>query len=92
MRINVYAEELPDERQVEIVSKTAETGRTFFGVRIFLKSPKELHDEPGDDDRSAIVFWGPRAKVAALLRNAAAALDVTSAGPEGYDYHDGPLG
>lgn len=74
MRINVYAEELPeveDTRAIKVVKTTADTGRTFFGARIFLKSAKELHDELNDDDRSAVIFWGPRAKVAALLRKMA---------------------
>lgn len=59
MRINVYAEELTTETQ--LVSKTvtdAEFGeRTFYGVRMFLKSPVELHHSEEDDDRSAITFW-----------------------------------
>lgn len=75
MRINIYAEELPDEedpRATERVSKhVAETDRTFFGARLYLQSAAELHDEPDDDDRSAITIWGPRAKVAALLRRMA---------------------
>jgi hypothetical protein len=71
VRINIYAEELPDERAVERVSKTADTGRTYFGARLYLKSPEALHDRDGDDDRSAITFWGPREKVAALLRQLA---------------------
>lgn len=75
MRINIYAEEYPTDRRVERVTKTADTGRTFFGVRIFLESPKTLHDDAEDDDRSAVVFWGPREKVAALLREAADAME-----------------
>lgn len=71
MRINIYAEELPTERRVERISTTADTGRTYFGARVYLQSPESLHDEPGDDDRSAITFWGPREKVAALLRELA---------------------
>ena len=76
MRINVYAEEMPDLEDrdgpaVQRFEKEADTGVTYFGVRIFLKSPDDLHDTPGDDDRSAITFWGPRAKVAFLLRRAA---------------------
>jgi hypothetical protein len=35
VRINIYAEELPDERAVERVSKTADTGRTYFGARLY---------------------------------------------------------
>ena len=79
MRINIYAEELPTERAVERVSTIAKTGRTFFGARIFLQSPKSLHDDDFDDDRSAVTFWGPRDVVAALLRSAA---DAISAGIE----------
>lgn len=74
MRINIYAEELPevdDSRSIVRVKTTADTGRTFFGARLYLKSAQELHDEPGDDDRSALTVWGPRAKVAALLRKMA---------------------
>ena len=42
MRINVYAEEYPTDRRVELAKKTADTGRTFFGARIFLASPETL--------------------------------------------------
>jgi hypothetical protein len=59
MRINVYGEELTDE--VEHVTKKVYDDkfgdRTFHGVRLFLKSPDELHDDPEDDDRSAITLW-----------------------------------
>ncbi len=71
MRINIYAEELPEERSMERVSKTTDSGRTFFGARLFLKSHEELHDTPDDDDRSAVTIWGPRARVARLLRDLA---------------------
>jgi hypothetical protein len=57
MRINVYAEELTDE--VEIVKKKIKDGREFLAVRLYLKSAKELHATPSDDDRSAITFWVP---------------------------------
>ena len=60
MRINVYAEEIIHE--VALVEKIADTGRKFFGVRLFLASAPELHHEPGDDDRSAITFWVPWTK------------------------------
>lgn len=76
MRINVYAEELPNyERSTELTMKAAETGTTFYGVRIFLESPNTLHYRDGDDDRSAITFWGPRTRVAQLLREAADLMD-----------------
>lgn len=80
MRVNVYAEELPDERRCDVVCTTASTGRTFFGARIFLKSVEDLHDDEADDDRSAVTFWGPREKVAALLREAADKLDKSRLG------------
>lgn len=61
MRINVYAEELTDE--TELVTKTvtdeAFGTRTFYGLRMYLKSPDALHSEPDDDDRSAITIWVP---------------------------------
>ncbi len=61
MRVNIYGEELTDE--VELVTKevTDDTfgTRTFYGLRVFLKSPPELHAHPDDDDRSAITFWVP---------------------------------
>lgn len=72
MRINVYAEELPDHSSDCVrVETVADTGRTFFGARLFLKSAQQLHHEPGDDDRSAVTIWGPRSKVAAILRDLA---------------------
>lgn len=56
MRINVYTEELTDE--VEVIEKDG-----FHGLRFYLKSPKELHHDGDDDDRSAITFWGLRTVV-----------------------------
>lgn len=83
MRINVYAEELTND--IEIVRKSPANvpGETFCGVRMFLKSPDELHDDPNDDDRSAITLWVPWTKagghrpqeVMRLLRSMADALD-----------------
>jgi len=74
MRINIYAEELmfpEDARSIEVVQKLADTGKTFFGVRLFLYSSEFLHHGLDDDDRSAITIWGPREKIAALLRKMA---------------------
>ena len=83
MRINVYAEELTND--IEIVRKSPANvpGETFRGIRMFLKSPDELHDDPNDDDRSAITLWVPWTKagghrpqeVVWLLRKMADALD-----------------
>ena len=60
MRINVYSQELTKE--VELVSKEADTGITYYGVRLYLASPDILHHTADDDDRSAITFWLPNAK------------------------------
>lgn len=61
MRLHVYAEEITTE--TELVTKEvndAEFGkRTFYGIRLFLKSPSDLHHSPEDDDRSAVTFWVP---------------------------------
>lgn len=61
MRINIYAEEVTDE--IEVVQKHVSDEkfgeRSFYGIRIYLKSPPELHSDPEDDDRSAITFWVP---------------------------------
>ena len=61
MRINIYSQEFTKE--VELVSKVAaDTGITYFGVRIYLASPDILHHTDEDDDRSAITFWIPNAR------------------------------
>jgi hypothetical protein len=59
MRINVYAEELTD--RVEVVTKRPANhpGETFYGIRLYLASPDELHVTPDDDDSSAITVWVP---------------------------------
>ncbi len=77
MRINIYAEELTDVRPVERVTKyVEETDTTYFGARIYLESASALHDNNLDDDRSAITFWGPRDKIASLLRMAANEMEL----------------
>lgn len=60
MRINVYSQELTKE--AELVSTTADTGITYYGVRLYLHSSDLLHHTDDDDDRSAITFWIPNAK------------------------------
>jgi hypothetical protein len=83
MRVNVYAEELPESGAVEIISKEIE-GRTFTGLRIPLYLPVTLPDgtqargkfmhHADDDDSSAITIWGKR-DLRVLLREALAKLD-----------------
>lgn len=75
MRINVYAEEITDA--VEIIEKTTPDG-TFTGVRFWLELPVTLPDgsqaqgrfihRPGDDDSSAITFWGKKKLKEALKK------------------------
>ena len=60
MRINVYSQELTN--QIELVSKKADTGIAYYGVRMYLASPDILHHTADDDDRSAITFWIPNAR------------------------------
>ena len=74
MRINIYGEELPDaddNHAFQRVNKVTDTGKIYFGTRVCLRSAKELHYTDEDDDRSAVTFWGPKDKVAAILRRMA---------------------
>lgn len=59
MRINIYAEELTTEVQLQIkeVEDDKFGYRIFYGLRFFLKSPQELHHSVEDDDRSAVTLW-----------------------------------
>ena len=66
MRVNIYAEEMTDK--VEFVEKTID-GQKFTGVRFYLELPVTVGDReyrgpfihrPGDDDSSAVTFWGKR--------------------------------
>lgn len=57
MRIHIYTQELTKE--VALVSKKADTGIEYYGVRWFIRSPDCLHFTPEDDDRSAITIWIP---------------------------------
>lgn len=66
MRVNVYAEEMTGK--VELVTKMVE-GEEFVAVRFWLFLPVThgtaqlqgpfMH-RPGDDDSSAVTFWGKR--------------------------------
>lgn len=73
MRVNVYAEEMTD--RIEVITKEID-GRHYTGLRIYLELPVTLpavndKGEPlqargpfihrdGDDDSSAVTFWGKR--------------------------------
>jgi hypothetical protein len=82
MRVNVYAEEMTD--QVEIISKEID-GQEFTGCRFYLHLPVTdpntgeqrkgpfIH-RPGDDDSSAVTFWGKR-DLRRVLREAINRLD-----------------
>lgn len=81
MRVNVYAEEMTD--RVEIVSKTI-NGQEFTGLRIYLELPVSILEKEGkdgikqlkgpfihhngDDDSSAVTFWGKRDLRMVLLK------------------------
>lgn len=71
MRVNVYAEEMTD--RVELVSKGE-----FTGIRFYLELPATVHGQefkgpfihrPGDDDSSAVTFWG-KVQLRNMLRKA----------------------
>lgn len=66
MRVNVYAEEMTE--RIEIVSKEID-GQLFTGLRFYLELPATVGGQqyrgpfihrPGDDDSSAVTFWGKR--------------------------------
>jgi hypothetical protein len=80
MRVNIYAEEMTDK--VEIIAKEIE-GRTYMGCRFYLELPATVNGKqyqgpfmhrPGDDDSSAVTFWGKR-DLRVVLRKALAMLD-----------------
>ena len=81
MRVNVYAEEMTD--RIEIIGKEID-GRVYTGLRIYLELPVTVNGtqyqgpfmhRPGDDDSSAITFWGKR-DLRDVLRKAIEALDT----------------
>lgn len=90
MRVNVYAEEMPSPPRIEIISKEIE-GRIYTGLRIYLELPATVDGKqyqgpfmhrPGDDDSSAITFWGKR-DLRETLRQALAMLDEHYGGNTG---------
>ena len=75
MRVNVYAEEMTD--RVELVAKEIE-GHSYTGLRFYLELPATVNGQqlqgpfmhrPGDDDSSAVTFWGKQ-DLRVLLRKA----------------------
>lgn len=82
MRVNVYAEEMTE--LVEVISKTVDGGGTFTGLRIYLQLPATVNGvqhqgpfmhSPGDDDSSAVTFWGKQ-DLRPVLRKALELLDT----------------
>jgi hypothetical protein len=77
MRINIYEEEL--DEGIEVIRKDNVNGNeTFFGLRVWLKSPKEIldHSTPEDDDRNAVTFWcRTKVDLIRLVANMQQALD-----------------
>ena len=81
MRVNIYAEEMTE--QLEIISKEID-GHNFTGLRLYLHLPVTLPSgenfqgpfmhRPGDDDSSAVTFWGKR-DLRVVLRKALTMLD-----------------
>ena len=80
MRVNIYAEEMTDK--VELITKTID-GRKYTAIRFYLELPATVDGKsyqgpfvhrPGDDDSSAVTFWGKRA-LKKVLRKALQLLD-----------------
>ena len=66
MRVNIYAEEMTD--RVEIIRKEID-GHSYAAVRFYLELPATVDGvqhkgpfmhRPGDDDSSAVTFWGKK--------------------------------
>jgi hypothetical protein len=82
MRVNIYAEEMPDEPRLEIIEKEID-GHKFTALRIYLELPATVDGKqyqgpfmhrPGDDDSAAVTFWGTR-DLRVTLRRALELLD-----------------
>lgn len=83
MRVNIYSQEIdlncPPEITVKEGRNEAGEMESFYGVRFYLHSAPQLHDNATDDDRSAVTFWIPqsvtnRQALAALFNEAANAV------------------
>jgi hypothetical protein len=82
MRVNIYAEEIPDDPRIEIIEKEID-GHKFTALRIYLELPATVDGKqyqgpfihrPGDDDSAAVTFWGKR-DLRMTLHKALALLD-----------------
>lgn len=83
MRVNIYAEEIVN--RVELIEKEVE-GRSFTAIRFYLELPAThpvtgeqvqapfIH-RPGDDDSSAVTFWGKK-DLRVILQKALDLLDA----------------
>lgn len=87
MRVNIYAEEMTE--RVEIIAKEID-GQCFTGLRLYTELPATVDGKqyqgpfmhrPGDDDSSAVTFWGKR-DLRVVLRKMLALLDEHYAGRE----------
>lgn len=86
MRVNVYAEEMTN--RIEIIKKEID-GQIFTGLRFYLELPVTVNASEGitrnvsgpfihrrgDDDSSAVTFWGKR-DLREVLRTALHMLDT----------------
>ena len=79
MRVNVYVEEIT--KHVEVLPKTVD-GIGYTGLRFYLHLPVTVDGKqhkgpfihrPGDDDSSAVTFWGRTGGDLRELLNAALA-------------------
>lgn len=80
MRVNIYAEEMTDK--IEIIEKEVD-GNKFIALRFYLELPVVVKGKqykgpfmhrPGDDDSSAVTFWGKQ-DLRKVLRKALKLLD-----------------
>jgi hypothetical protein len=98
MRVNIYAEEMPDEPRLEIIEKEIE-GHKFTALRIYLELPATVDGKqyqgpfmhrPGDDDSAAVTFWGKR-DLRVTLRRALELLDAHYAKRKGDPLRNNPV-
>ena len=81
MRVNIYAEEMTN--RLEIIAKEIDDQK-FTGLRFYLELPVSVDGRhiqgpfihrKGDDDSSAVTFWGKR-DLRKVLRKALEMLDA----------------